>query len=319
MFESLFKPMDWDAHKEHWPNSACSQRVPYADLLWHVQRRIPTHTTLSPTLDLAEHAAASPIPKILLLHGTGASTHTWRDMLEPLSQWADVLALDLPGHAFTGLSVNRRAVSEEPLSVSSMSGVIAGLLKQLAFEPDALVGHSAGAAVAAQLVASKALQPKIIIGLNPAWSAFAGAGGLLLTLMAKAIALNPLAPIWFANKCKSPKFADPFVHNTGSKLNEHGLGLYRTLMSHPTHVRGVLSMMASWKLEQLMPQLPGLNTRVRVIVGTQDQIVNPRASKNNHSGFKDYDCILQEGLGHLAHEESALQTAEQIKHWCLQA
>ena len=40
-------------------------------------------------------------PSMLLLHGTGASTHSFRDLLPALAEHFDVLAPDLPGHGFT--------------------------------------------------------------------------------------------------------------------------------------------------------------------------------------------------------------------------
>ena len=40
-------------------------------------------------------------PVALLLHGTGASTHSFRDLLPWLARRCTVVAPDLPGHGFT--------------------------------------------------------------------------------------------------------------------------------------------------------------------------------------------------------------------------
>ena len=37
-------------------------------------------------------------PRVLLLHGTGASTHSWRDLAPILGERARALVPDLPGH-----------------------------------------------------------------------------------------------------------------------------------------------------------------------------------------------------------------------------
>ena len=41
-------------------------------------------------------------PVILLLHGMGASTHSWRDLAPLLASGYTLVAPDLPGHGFTG-------------------------------------------------------------------------------------------------------------------------------------------------------------------------------------------------------------------------
>ncbi len=58
--------LDWDADGHDWPNRSASQFVHAGGLRWHVQR---FGTELG-----------SATPSILLLHGTGASTHTWREV-----------------------------------------------------------------------------------------------------------------------------------------------------------------------------------------------------------------------------------------------
>jgi magnesium chelatase accessory protein len=65
-----------------WPNHHLSRYVRAAGLRWHVQ-------------------VAGDGPDMLLVHGTAASTHSWRDLMPIFSQRHRVLAVDLPGHGFT--------------------------------------------------------------------------------------------------------------------------------------------------------------------------------------------------------------------------
>ena len=81
--------MDWERQRENWPNSKLSRFVNAAGVRWHVQQ------------------AGTQGPRVLLLHGTGASLHTWRDLLLPLAQHAQVLAIDLPGHGFSSLAAGQ--------------------------------------------------------------------------------------------------------------------------------------------------------------------------------------------------------------------
>src|SRR4051794_41984944 len=65
-----------------WPNRASSRLVTAGGLRWHVQ-------------------VAGSGPVLLLVHGTGAATHSWRDLLPLLARHFTVVAPDLPGHGFT--------------------------------------------------------------------------------------------------------------------------------------------------------------------------------------------------------------------------
>lgn len=84
----MARTLDWQRDGPQWPHHQRSRFVQDGGLHWHVQ-----------TFDGPDPQA----PWVLLLHGTGASTHSWRDLAPLLARRLRVLALDLPGHAFTGL------------------------------------------------------------------------------------------------------------------------------------------------------------------------------------------------------------------------
>jgi magnesium chelatase accessory protein len=60
-------------------------------------------------------------PTVLLLHGTGASTHSWRALAPLLARRCTVVALDLPGHGFTGTPAEAEGFSL-PAVASGISG-----------------------------------------------------------------------------------------------------------------------------------------------------------------------------------------------------
>ena len=123
--------LDWDTDGRDWPNRAHSHFVKAAGLNWHVQQF---------GLKSSNEFNAK---KILLLHGTGSTSHTWRDVAPLLALRYHVLALDMPGHGFTSMP------SSEEQSLNGMARKVAELLRVMSFTPTLVVGHSAGAAVAA--------------------------------------------------------------------------------------------------------------------------------------------------------------------------
>ena len=102
----------WDRDGADWPNRDSSIFVEAAGLRWHVQRM-------------------GKGPPLLLIHGTGAATHSWRGLLPLIAQNFSVIAPDLPGHGFTQSPPAHR------LSLPAMAADLGALLRKLEVRPAA--------------------------------------------------------------------------------------------------------------------------------------------------------------------------------------
>ncbi|MEM7746067.1 MAG: alpha/beta fold hydrolase, partial [Pseudomonadota bacterium] len=116
-------PRAWNRDGRDWPNREASVFVRTGGVAWHVQRM-------------------GSGPRLLLLHGTGGATHSWRGLLPALADRFDVVAPDLPGHGFSSMGM---------ASLPGMAGAVRDLLATLDVAPEYIVGHSAGAAIALRL------------------------------------------------------------------------------------------------------------------------------------------------------------------------
>lgn len=83
-------------------------------------------------------------PVLLLVHGLAGDKHTWDGVLEPLGQWAHVLAPDLPGHG-------EAEEAGGDCSIPGYAAYLRDLLRLLGVGPVTVVGHSLGGGVAMQL------------------------------------------------------------------------------------------------------------------------------------------------------------------------
>jgi magnesium chelatase accessory protein len=244
-------------------------------------------------------------PPLLLLHGTGAATHSWRDVLPILARRYRVLAPDLPGHGFTNSS------GAESLSLPGMARALAALLAALDFTPRTAVGHSAGAAILARLCLDRRLAPDLLVSLNGALLPFAGIAGHILPPMAKMLFLNPFAPRLFAWSADRAAVAR-LLEGTGSTIDARGIALYGRLFANPAHVAGALGMMAHWDLHSLQRDLPRLSTRVALLAATNDSTVAPSVARKVAALLPNPALIEIEGLGHLAHEEAPARIGDLI-------
>lgn len=279
--------MNWERHGSDWPNRAASRFVESRPHRWHVQR-------------------AGDGPKALLLHGAGASTHSWRDLLPELARDHDVLALDLPGHGFTKAGTKSRS------GLAPMSQDVALLLEREDFAPEILVGHSAGALIAAQL-ALDLDSPRALVAFNGAFGHFKGPAAFLFPLAAKLLAMNPFAAPAFARLAAAPNAAPSLLASTGSRLDARGVDLYGRLISDPAHVDGALAMMSQWEISPLLDRLSRIETPALLIAGARDRAVPPDTSETAARRLPNGRAELVPEHGHLLHEERPDLAAEMIR------
>ena len=244
-------------------------------------------------------------PCLVLLHGTGASTHSWRDLAPLLAQRFEVVAMDLPGHAFTGMPPG--GVGSPQLSLPGMARAVHGLLQTLAISPTMLVGHSAGAAVAVRMCLDGLATPRSVLGLNAALHAAGRPGRSAVFARGQAHGLGALcaAPVRLARQ-RAGRAPASAATAPAPRSTPAGTALYQRLVRSPGHAAGALGMMANWDLDSLWRDLPRLAVPLDLVVGERDRTVPPEQATRAMARLSpalNAQYIQLDGLGHLAHEE----------------
>ena len=270
-----------------WPNRATSRIVRSGGIAWHVQE-------------------AGEGPVLLLLHGTGAATHSWRDILPEATKSFRVIAPDLPGHGFT---TGRPAGG---LSLPAIARALMPLLGELDALPALIVGHSAGAAVALRLVLDGAT-PNGVVALAPALLPFPGIAQQLFPAMAKLLFVNPFAPHVFAGIARQPGAVERFLtRSTGSTIDAAGIAAYARLFGTAAHCGGAIGMMADWDLVALKAALPSIALPVLILHGDRDTAIPVSAARESAAMLPDAHVEVWPGTGHLLHEERPAETVARL-------
>ena len=280
----------WDRDGADWPNRESSSFVEAAGLRWHVQR-------------MGEG------PPLLLVHGTGAATHSWRGLMPLLAQHFSVIAPDLPGHGFTQSPPPHR------LSLPGMAADLGALVRKLEVRPEIAVGHSAGAAIVARMCLAGRMAPRLLVALNGAFMPFGGVANHLFSPLAKLMVLSPWVPRVFAWQASHDGAVERLIGNTGSTIDPAGIALYRKLVRNPVHVAAALRMMANWKLEPLLHDLPRLTPALVMMVAANDRSISPEVAQQVREILPHATIERLAGLGHLAHEEQPQLIADLIEKY----
>ncbi len=207
-------------------------------------------------------------PTILLVHGTGASVHSWRDVMPLLADGYHVVAIDLPGHGQT------ESQSTTNFKLENMGNGVAAVIATMKLEPEIVVGHSAGAAILANVCARKLLHPKTYISFNGAFYPFEGWAGSLFSSIAKLAAFNPFFPRILSGMASRPK-VEKLIRDMGSEISPEGVDLYFELYKKPSHVAAALGMMASWDLNGMEANLARIEQSAVFVAGDADKAVAP--------------------------------------------
>ncbi len=282
---------DWSSDGKDWPLRETSEFWQTGSTIWHVQRQ-------------------GAGPQILLLHGTGAATHSWAPLIEHLSQQFETVSLDLPGHGFTQV---RRPFRP---NLPSMSAEVAKLIKEMHLSPAMIIGHSAGAAIAFHLIGRLPQMPELLVSINGAFEPFEGVMQFIAPIAAKAATFGGLAAWMVSRNSANVEGVRRLVNNIGSDPDLVNPAPYSILLQKRGHVQGALRMMAHWDLSRLLRDSAQLRVPMLFLAGAVDQAVPSAVSKRAAGRMRAGTYVEFEALGHLAHEEAPDRIAAAIlDHW----
>ena len=134
----MTRRLDWARDGANWPHREASRFVAAGGFEWHVQ-------------------ILGQGPVLLLVHGTGASTHSFRDIATRLAGDFTIVMVDLPSHGFTD-----RPAWQRP-SLPGWAAMLGALLDRLGVQPTYAAGHSAGAAILARMALDGLSAPERIV------------------------------------------------------------------------------------------------------------------------------------------------------------
>ena len=278
--------MTADLPPKDWPGRANSQIVACKPHRWHVQ-------------------ITGTGPDVLLLHGAGASCHSWGRLIPFLADHYRTIALDLPGHGWTRSPRGRARLGD-------VAADIGHLCRQEGWAPKLIIGHSAGGAISLELARQGLLSPDHLVVVNGALENFRGAAGWLFPVMAKMLALNPFTGLLISQGGRSMQQVRSILASAGTDLDDDALAHYATLIQRRAHVDGTLAMMAQWSLDDLNRALPQITIPCLFIHGAKDGAVPVNVAERAAGQMPKARLVTLEGVGHLAQEEAPARVAAEI-------
>jgi pimeloyl-ACP methyl ester carboxylesterase len=240
-------------------------------------------------------------PAVILLHGFGASLHTWEAWAADLAQEHRVIRFDLPG---SGLSPPDPSGD---YSDARSRQLLLALMDQLGVARASLVGHSIGGRIAWSFAAEHPERVAKLVLVSP--DGFASPGftyGQAPEVPATFRLMRHALPKSLLRMSLEPAYADPTV------LTDEVANRYHDLMRAPGGRDALIARMEQTVLADPVPTLQRIRAPTLLLWGEKDAMIPFANSADYLKAIAQATLVPLAGVGHLPQEEAAQRSLEAV-------
>ena len=241
-------------------------------------------------------------PAVLLLHGFGASLHTWDGWVEGLSASHRVIRVDLPG---SGLSEPDPAGNYTDARSIQM---LVALLDQLKVGRASVVGHSIGGRIAWSFAALHPDRTDRLVLVAP--DGFASPGfeyGQPAEVPAALGLMRHLLPKVLLRMNLKPAYGNPDF------LTDALTTRYHDLMLAPGARDAMLQRLQQTTLTDPVPVLARIRAPTLLLWGESDAMIPFANAKDYQQAMPGSRLVSFAGVGHLPQEEAAEASLQAVQ------
>ncbi len=253
-------------------------------------------------------------PVLVLLHGFGASVFSWREVMEPLSEFGDVIAYDRPAFGLTERPTEWSG--ENPYGLEGNVDLLDAVVTEFGDGRDiVLVGHSAGGLLAAEYTLS---HPDTVSSLVLVAPAILTTGGIPdgLEWLWGIPQIDRLGPVLVSGIASSGEdtLRESFVDQ--SLLTDEVNAGYRLPLQVSGWERAFWLFATAPKSNDVADRLSELNVPVLLVTGDSDTIVPTADTVTLDDLIPNSALDIIPRSGHLPHEENPSEFMDAIRsHW----
>ncbi len=241
-------------------------------------------------------------PPIILLHGFGASLHTWEAWARLLSNHYRIIRFDLPGSGLsppdpTGDYSDKRSMQ-----------LLAALMDHLGVARATLVGNSMGGRIAWSFAARYPERVDRLVLISPDGFASPGFEYDRTTQVPTSVKLmRYILPKPLLRMSLAPAYADP--HFLTDTLTDR----YYDLMLAPGARQAMIERMQQVVLSDPRPWLAKITAPTLLLWGEQDRMIPFANAADYLKAIPNARLVALPGVGHLPQEEAPERSAAALR------
>jgi pimeloyl-ACP methyl ester carboxylesterase len=250
-------------------------------------------------------------PPILLLHGFGASSFSWREVMQPLAKSGRVVAYDRPAFGLTSRPLPGDWEGESPYSLTFQTDLVPALMDKFGIQKAILVGNSAGGTVS---LAAALKYPERVRGLVLVDAAIytSGSRGNLQWLY-QVPQVNRLGPLFVRSLAgeQGSQIITQAWHDPSKITPEIEAG-YRKPLLADNWDKALWEFTRASRSSGLEARLKELQVPVLVVTGDDDRIVPTAQSLRLATEIPNARLVVFSACGHVPQEECPQNFLEAI-------
>ena len=238
---------------------------------------------------------------IVLLHGTGASLHTWDKWTNELKKTFRVIRLDLPAYGLTGPH------PEKKYSLSDYSSFLNSFVESLDIDNFILSGNSLGGAIAWHYASEYQNKVKLLSLLDPGGLYNKDKQSPLVFRLARAPGINKIL------RYVTPRF---FIKNTlkevyfdKTKLTDKKIDTYRDLILRENNRESFINRSNSEPVDHTK-RLKLITAPTQILWGNEDEWIPVENAKFFSKSIQNTRVDIMQETGHIPMEERPYESLE---------
>ena len=242
-------------------------------------------------------------PAFILLHGFGASTFSWREVMAPLSEKGLVIAYDRPAFGLTERPTEWEG--KNPYSQANNIELLLGLMDAKDIDQAVLVGNSAGGTLATAFTLAHPERVLALIEVDAAIYQTRPDSALLNWLLnsPQVDHIGPLIARRLAGAQGEAFIESAWYNPTQLEENPEILAGYRKPLQAENWDRALWEHTLAADPPGLADHLSTISVPTLVISGEYDQIVPVESSVRLAEDIPGAELVILENCGHLPQEE----------------
>ena len=259
------------------------------------------HTVASTRLHVRD-SGPKAAPAVILLHGFGASLHTWEPWARALSASHRVIRFDLPGSGLSPPDATGNYTDARSLQL------VTALMDELGIRRASLIGHSMGGRIAWWVAAHAPDRVEKLVLISP--DGFASPGfdyGRAPEVPGTLALMRYALPEALLRMSLKPAYANPAV------LTDEVSTRYHDLLLAPGARGAMLARMRQTVLTDPVPWLKQITAPTLLLWGDQDAMI-PFANSADYLGaMPNAKFVALPGIGHIPHEEDPVRALAAVQ------
>lgn len=256
---------------------------------------------------------AENVPLFILLHGFGASTFSWRYVMDSMSKQGEVLAYDRPGFGFTDRPTSWTGAN--PYGFEGNFEILDGLIAEFGKDQEViLVGHSAGGSLAAEYARLNPEKVQRLILVAPAVYSN-GTGTSWINPLKVIPQIDRLGPFLVREIATSGQDLLKRSYYDQSQLTEEVRQGYTAPLQIKGWERAFWEFSTAPRDSKLVENLDSINQPTLLITGKFDEVVPTANTEKLATEIKNNKLVLVPKSAHLPQEEQPNIFNSEVATW----